>query len=225
MERVVVSWSGGKDASLALRETRADPDREVVELLTTVHADTGRVSLHGVRGDLLARQAAALGLEVRTVPIPADASNETYADRLSGPMADYEARGVDRLVFADVHLEGVRDYREERLRGTAIDGAWPLWGRDTAAVARRFVDAGFSARVACVDGDALDRSWAGRRVDAAFFDALPEGVDPCGEGGEFHTFVTDGPGFAGPVPVAVADVVSKPVGDGTYHYADLVSAA
>lgn len=225
MERVVVSWSGGKDASLALHELRADPDREVVELFTTVHEDDGRLSMHGVRGDLVERQAAALGIPLRTVPIPADADNETYAARLAAPMADYAARGVDSVAFADIFLEGVREYREQRLAGPALDGAWPLWGRDTEALVREFVEAGFRARVACVDGDALGPEWAGRQVDAAFFAALPDGVDPCGEHGEFHTFVTDGPGFAETLRVEVADVVTKPVGDGEYHYADLVRAA
>lgn len=224
MEQVVVSWSGGKDASLALRATRRDPDREVVELLTTVHADNGRVSMHGVRGSLVERQAAALGLPLRTVDIPADASNETYAARLADPMADYEERGVDGVVFADLFLEGIREYREDRLADTGLDGFWPLWGRDTEAIAREFCDAGFEARVACVDSDALGPDWAGRAVDAAFFDALPDDVDPCGEHGEFHTFVTDGPGFDEPVAVDVAEVVTKPVGDGEYHYADLVPA-
>jgi uncharacterized protein (TIGR00290 family) len=224
MEQVVVSWSGGKDASLALRETRRHPDREALELLTTVHADNDRVSMHGVRRDLVARQAASLGLPLRTVPIPADASNETYAARLADPMADYAERGVDRMVFADLFLEGIREYREDRLAETPLEGAWPLWGRDTDALAREFVGAGFEARIACVDGDALGPEWAGRRVDDSFFAALPEAVDPCGEHGEFHTFVTDGPGFAEPVPVDVAEVVTKPVGDGEYHYADLVPA-
>ena len=221
MERVVVSWSGGKDASLALRETLRDPDREVVELLTTVSAANGRVSMHGVPGDLVERQADALGLSIGTVGIPEDADNETYAARLAGPMADYADRGVDRVVFADLYLAGIREYREDRLSGTGIDGAWPLWGRDTGALAEAFVDAGFRATVACVDGDALGPEWAGRTVDRDFFAALPDDVDPCGENGEFHTFVTDGPIFAAPVPVIVDGVVTKAVGDGEYHYADL----
>ena len=224
MEQVVVSWSGGKDAALALHETRAASNREVVELLTTVNAANDRVSMHGVRRDLLERQAEALELPLRVVPLPEDADNETHRERLAGPMADYDARGVDRVVFADIFLEGARAYLEERLAETDLSGAWPLWGRATDEVVRSFLDAGFRTRVACVDGAALDPTWAGRRVDEAFLDDLPDDVDPCGEHGEFHTFVTDGPGFRAPVALEVGEVVTRPVGDGEYHYADLVPA-
>ena len=221
MDQVVVSWSGGKDASLALWETIQDPTTEVVELLTTVNEANDRVSMHGVRGDLLDRQAAALDLPLGQVPIPEECVNETYERRMAEAVADYEARGVDRIVFADLFLEEVREYRESRLADTDLEGSWPLWGRDTAGVARAFLDAGFQATVACVDADALGPEWAGRTVDAAFFEDLPDDVDPCGERGEFHTFVTDGPVFDEPVPVDVAGVVTRPVEGGEYHYADL----
>jgi uncharacterized protein (TIGR00290 family) len=221
MDRVVVSWSGGKDASLALWETLQDPTTEVVELLTTVNEANDRVSMHGVREALLDRQAAALDLPLRKVPIPEACVNETYERRMAEAVADYEARGVDRMVFADLFLEEVREYRESRLANTDLDGAWPLWGRDTEAVAQAFLDAGFRARVACVNGDALAPEWAGRELDAAFFDELPDDVDHCGEYGEFHTFVTDGPVFDESVPVEVPDVVTRPVEGGEYHYADL----
>ena len=225
MDHVVVSWSGGKDASLALWETIQDPTTEVVELLTTVDEANDRVSMHGVREELLDRQAAALDLPIRKVPIPEECVNETYERRMTEAVADYEARGVDRIVFADLFLEEVREYRESRLADTDLGGSWPLWGRDTADVARAFLDAGFRATVACVDADALGPEWAGRELDDAFFADLPAAVDPCGEHGEFHTFVTDGPTFDEPVPVDVADVVTRPVEEGEYHYADLRPAA
>lgn len=223
MERVVVSWSGGKDASIALQRTLAAPDREVVELLTTLNEDNRRVSMHGVPETLLVRQADAIGRPLRTVPIPPDASNETYEDRLADPLAEYERHGIDRIVFADIFLEGVRSYRANRLATSPIEGAWPLWGSDTEALAREFVETGFRARLACVNGTALDSEWAGKPVDRDCLSSLPASVDPCGENGEFHTFVTDGPCFRRPVPVSVAGTVSKSVGDGTHHYAALTA--
>jgi len=221
MDRVVVSWSGGKDAATALWEVASDPDREIVELLTTVDAENGRVSMHGVRGDLLERQAAALNYPLRTVDIPPDASNDEYERRLEPVVDEYEARGVDHVVFADLFLEGIREYRAARLDGRHLAGDWPLWGRNTADLVGSFLDADFRARVACVDGSALDASFAGRELDRAFLEDLPDGVDPCGEHGEFHTFVFDGPPFDDPVTVAAGETVSRPVGGGTYHYCDL----
>ena len=221
MDRVVVSWSGGKDAATALWEVAGDPDREVVELLTTVDAENGRISMHGVRGDLLERQAAALDCSLRTVEIPPDATNDEYERRLEPVVAEYEDRGIDHVVFADLFLEGVRDYRAERLDGRDVAGDWPLWGRDTTDLVGSFLDAGFRARIACVDGSTLDASFAGRELDRVFLEDLPAGVDPCGEHGEFHTFVFDGPPFDHPVDVVAGETVSREVGDGTYHYCDL----
>jgi uncharacterized protein (TIGR00290 family) len=221
MNRVVVSWSGGKDAATALWEVANDPERAVVELLTTVNAENGRVSMHGVRGDLLERQATSLGYPLRTVEIPPKAGNDEYERRFEPVVADYEERGIDHVVFADLFLEGVRDYRAERLDGRDVAGDWPLWGRDTADLVDSFLDAGFRARVACVDGSALDASFAGRELDRAFLEDLPDDVDPCGEHGEFHTFVYDGPTFDESIEVTAGETVSKSVGEGTYHYCDL----
>lgn len=222
MTRTVLSWSSGKDAAFALRELQRDPEVEVAELLTTVSAVTDRVSMHGVRRSLVERQAAAIGLPLRVVELPAEPSNDEYEERMTGVMADYEARGFDRVAFADLFLEDVRAYREENLSGTEIDGSWPLWGRDTDELAREFEDAGFRATVVAVDGERLDGSFVGREFDAGFIADLPDGVDPCGEHGEFHTFVRDGPTFAETVDVEAGEVVTKPVGDGAYHYVDLV---
>jgi len=219
--RTVVSWSGGKDAALALAECLDAPDVEVVELLTTVSEETGRSSMHGVRRDLYERQAAAIGRPVRFVEIPEDASNAAYEERMATVADEYAARGVDTVAFADLYLEDIRAYREDRLAETGIDGTWPLWKRDTEAVARGFIDAGFRAIVVCVDGQALGQDFLGRSFDGAFLDALPNTVDPCGENGEFHTFVHDGPVFDAPVPVAVGETVTREPGDGVYHYLDL----
>lgn len=228
----VLSWSGGKDASFALwqmREARAGPDRdenaEVVELLTTVSAETGRSSMHGVGRDLYERQADAIGLPIRFVEIPEDANNEEYEDRMADVTAEYERRGVERIAFADLYLEDVRAYREERLADAAVAGYWPIWGRDTDEVIRKFLDSGFEATVVAVEDSALCESFAGRRLDADFLADLPDDVDPCGENGEFHTFVYDGPIFDHPVPVRTGERVTKAVGpeNATIHYCDLLA--
>ncbi|MFC7081779.1 adenine nucleotide alpha hydrolase [Halorussus caseinilyticus] len=220
----VLSWSGGKDAAYALWKMR-ESDSSVRELLTTVSADTDRASMHGVRRGLYERQADAIGLPIRFVELPGDASNDEYEAVMADAMADYARRGVERVAFADLYLEDVRAYRESRLADAEIEGHWPVWGRDTETVAREFADA-FAATVVAVDDDALDASFAGRRFDADFLADRPENVDPCGENGEFHTFVHDGPIFDRPVPVELGERVTKEVGhgDATIHYRDLLAA-
>lgn len=222
--RMVLSWSGGKDASLALAELRERDGVEVVELLTTVGADTGRVTMHGVRRELIERQADAVGVPLRVVELPPDPSNDEYEAVMDEVHADYEARGIDRVAFADLLLEDVREYREEQLADTDLDGWWPVWGRDTTAVARDFLDRGFRATVACVDSEHLDASFAGREYDDQFLRDLPDGVDPCGENGEFHTFVWDGPVFSEPIRVEVGETVTREVKWSEFHYADLLPA-
>lgn len=222
--RAVVSWSGGKDAALMLWELLADSSVRVVELLTTVGEETGRSSMHGVRRELYDRQATAVGLPIRYVELPERASNDEYEERMAAVTADYAERGVDAFCFGDIRLEDVRAYREDRLDGTGIDGLWPLWGRDTGALARTVVEAGFRATVVCVDGDRLDPSFLGRAFDAGFLDDLPDDVDPCGEDGEFHTFVHGGPGFAEPIPVDTGETVTRESGDAVFHYLDLEAA-
>lgn len=218
--RAAIAWSGGKDAALALRRLRQD-DVAVVELLTTIDEASGRSSMHGVRRSLYDRQAAALGVPLSVVVLPPEPSNDEYAAAMTSVLTGYRERGVGTVVFGDVFLEDVRAYREDKLEGTGVAGSWPLWGRDTADLVDEFIDAGFAATVVAVDGDALDVSFAGRPFDEAFVDDLPPGVDPAGENGEFHTFVRDGPPFASPVRVEPGETVTRPVGDGDYHYCDL----
>lgn len=190
---------------MALREARADPDLEVVGLLTTVDEASGRVAMHDVRGELLRAQAAAVGLPLHVVALPWPCHNEDYEARMGAALAVAREAGVTRVVFGDLHLADVRAYREERLAGTGVEPVFPLWGRPTDALADEMVDAGVRAVLTCVDTRALDASYAGRSFDRALLADLPEHVDPCGEGGEFHTVVTDGPGFAHPVPVRVGE--------------------
>ncbi len=220
--RTVLSWSGGKDAAYALAEMSREADVTVEGLLTTIGADTNRSSMHGVRRELYERQAAAMGIPIEFVELPAETTNETYERTMAAVIDEYANRGIERIAFADLHLDDVRAYREERLSGSALDGYWPLWGRDTAALAADFIER-FSATVACVDGDVLDRSFAGRAFDAEFLAGLPEAVDSCGENGEFHTFVWDGPPFDGPVGIERGGTVTRAVGDGEFHYCDLLA--
>ncbi|UPW01933.1 adenine nucleotide alpha hydrolase [Halorussus gelatinilyticus] len=219
----VLSWSGGKDASYALWQLRNAGER-VTELLTTVSAATDRSSMHGVRRGLYERQAAAVGLPIRFVELPSDADNDEYEERMAEVTAEYENRGVERIAFADLYLEDVRAYREARFADTDLSGHWPIWGRDTETVAREFAEQ-FAATVVAVDDDALDASFAGRRFDTDFLADLPDGVDPCGENGEFHTFVHDGPIFDRPVSVETGERVTREVGEETtVHYCDLLAA-
>ena len=216
----MLSWSGGKDAALAFGALADDPAVDVCELLTTVSAATGRTSMHGVRPDLIRAQASALEVSLRLVELPADASNEAYEERMAAVHESYSAEGVESVAFGDVFLEDVRAYRESNLARGPLTGRWPLWGRDTEALAREFVR-DHEAVVVGVDGERLDRSFVGRPYDESFLSALPADVDPCAERGEFHTFVVDGPGFSGRVAVERGETVTREVGGTPSHYCDL----
>ncbi|WP_049998057.1 Dph6-related ATP pyrophosphatase [Halococcus sediminicola] len=220
--RTVLSWSGGKDAAYALAEMRRADSVTVKGLLTTVAADTGRSSMHGVRRELYERQAAALDLPIEFVELPTEPTNEAYERVMAAAIESYATRGIDRIAFADLLLDDVRAYREARLSDTDLDGYWPLWGRDTTTLAADFVER-FAATVVSVDGDLFDRSFAGRAFDAEFLADLPEVVDPCGENGEFHTFVWDGPIFEDGMQVRTGETVTRAVGDGEFHYCELVT--
>jgi uncharacterized protein (TIGR00290 family) len=208
-DRVVLSWSGGKDGALALRELLDTGDVEIHALLTTVTEEYDRVSMHGIRRELLEAQAAAMGLPLIMVMIPKDCTNEVYAERMGAAMQELKGEGIGVVAFGDIHLEDVRKYREERLSSVGIDARFPLWGKDTKALARRFIDDGFKAVVTCVDTEQLDGSFSGREIDDNFLGFLPSKVDPCGENGEFHTFVYDGPMFIAPVRHRLGDRVLR----------------
>lgn len=220
MSGVVVSWSGGKDSAMALHALR-EADVEIEALLTTVSSATDRTLSHGVRRSVQERQVESLGLPLDVVTLPPEPSNEAYERVMNRAMRRHRERGVERIVYADLFLEDVRAYREERLDDTGLEGWWPLWGRDTTALAREFLDAGFRAIVVAADTEPFDSDAVGRAFDDDFLTDLPAGVDPCGERGAFHTFVHDGPGFDGPVPIEVGETVTRSVGDGEFHYADL----
>jgi uncharacterized protein (TIGR00290 family) len=205
---IALSWSGGKDSALALSAFRRD-GAEPEALVTTVTATYERVSMHGVRRELLARQADALGIPLVEVVIPPDCVNDVYEAQMAAAFASPPLVGVDAVAFGDLFLEDVRTYREERLAAAGKRGLFPLWGRDTGELARQFIGGGFEAVIVCLDPRALDRSFAGRAYDERLLAELPPSVDPCGENGEFHTFVHAGPGFVEPVACETGDVVER----------------
>jgi len=214
-----LSWSGGKDSALALRALRAE-GVEPATLLTTVSEEFARVSMHGVRRSLLRRQAAAAGLPLVEIPIPTPCTDDTYESRMRKALAADELAMVDEVAFGDLFLEDVRAYRENRLTAAGKSARFPVWGNDTAALARQFLAEGFRAIVVCVDPSALDRAFAGRDYDERFLAELPETVDPCGENGEFHTFVTAGPIFEHRIACRRGAVVER---DG-FVFCDLLEA-
>jgi uncharacterized protein (TIGR00290 family) len=220
LPKAVVSWSSGKDSALALHEVQRGGDVEVVGILTTVTSAFERVSMHGVRESLLDRQTEALGLRGWKVPIPSPCPNEVYEREMARVLGEIRQLGVSAVVFGDLFLEDIRRYREARLAEVGMQGLFPLWGRPTDRLAREMIDVGIRATLTCIDPKKLDRGFAGRSFDAALLAALPEGVDPCGENGEFHTFASASPSFSSPIAVAVGEVVDR---EG-FVFADLVPA-
>ena len=219
--QAIVSWSGGKDSALCLQALRADPGVEVVGLLTSVTRDYDRVSVHGVRRSLLEQQAASLRLPLFTIDLDPFTTNEVYETAFLAALerVKREMPEVAAVAFGDLFLEDVRAYRERLLSGSGFEPLFPLWGVDTATLAQRFVSDGFVARLVCIDTTQLDRSFAQRSFDSSLLADLPNGIDPCGERGEFHTFVSDGPGYHSPVNYRIGDIVVR---DERFAFADLL---
>jgi uncharacterized protein (TIGR00290 family) len=217
---VALAWSGGKDSSLALASLRADPEVEVVALLTTVTRDFDRISMHGVRRTVLDAQVTAIGLPLVEATIPAAASNAIYEEAFAAALTEVRRRwpAVRHLAFGDLFLTDVRAYREALLGPLGWQPVFPLWGRDTAALARHFVGAGYRAILTCVDTTQLGPEFAGREFDTALLADLPAGVDPCGERGEFHSCVYAGPIFRRPLALRTCGRVRR---DGRFEYCDV----
>jgi len=216
--KAIVSWSSGKDSAFALQAVRDSGSFEIAGLLTTLTRDFERVSMHGVREQILDRQAAALGLPCIKVLIPSPCPNEVYEERMRTAMNELRNDGVTHVIFGDLFLEDLRRYREQRLAEVGVQGVFPLWRRDTRELANEMIASGVRAHLACIDPRRLDRSFAGRVYDAQLLADLPPDVDPCGENGEFHTVVTAGPMFAAPIDVERGEVVER---DG-FVFADVV---
>jgi len=220
MKRCWLSWSSGKDSAWALTVLRERDDLEVVGLLTTLDEEADRVAMHAVRRTLLEAQAEATGLPLIAIDLPSPCSNEVYEARMRGAIEQAKEADVELMAFGDLFLEDVRDYRVKQMEGTGIEPIFPIWGEPTGRLARRMVDTGLKAWITCVDPKQLDASFAGRHWDHGLLDDLPEGVDPCGEKGESHTFCYAAPCFAEPIAVTPGDIVEK----GGFVFADLFPA-
>jgi uncharacterized protein (TIGR00290 family) len=218
-EKVIVAWSGGKDSALALYEILNAKSYEVLELLTTVTQDYDRISIHGVRSVLLEQQARSLGFPLEKMFISKGASDAEYESILLKSLSGHRTNGVFSVVFGDIFLEDVRKYREGILSKVGMKGIFPLWKRDTRQLARAFVDLGFKAVITCVDSKSLGKDFVGREFDRQFLADLPFNVDPCGENGEFHSFVYDGPIFSERIFFTEGEIVLR---ENCFYYCDLV---
>jgi uncharacterized protein (TIGR00290 family) len=211
--KTIVSWSSGKDSAWMMHVLRRDgassDTGEVGALLTTINEPAQRAAMHAVRVELLDAQADALGLPLWKIPIPSPCPNEVYERAMAAAGARAVAEGFTHMAFGDLFLEDIRRYREERLAGTGLTPIFPLFGADTAALAREMIAGGLGARLTCVDPRVLDRRFAGREFDAALLADLPSSIDPCGERGEFHTFAYGGPMFARPIPIETGVTVAR----------------
>ncbi|MBV9468745.1 MAG: diphthine--ammonia ligase [Abitibacteriaceae bacterium] len=213
IEKVIVSWSGGKDSCLALHEVLKAGQYQVATLLTTITEEYDTVSTHGIRRVLLERQAQALGLPLHLVYLPKYPPNVVYEERLQEALLTYHNQGINSIVYGDLFLEDIKHYRDQFLARLNMQALYPLWQRDTAQLARTLITEGFKTIVTAVNANALDRSYAGRIIDEDFLASLPPQVDPCGENGEFHTFVFDGPMFREEVAFSKGEVALR---DGHY---------
>jgi uncharacterized protein (TIGR00290 family) len=215
-----MSWSSGKDSALALHRARGVLGLDVSRLLVSINAEADRVSMHAVRSALLALQAHRLGLALHRVSLPWPCPNDVYEAAMRDAVQVARDDGTSEMVFGDLFLDDVRAYREANFAGTGITPVFPLWGEPTDRLAREMIDIGVRAVLTCVDPAVLPADFAGRPFDAELLDDLPDGVDPCGERGEFHTFVWDGPGFSSPIPIERGEVVER---DG-FVFCDVLSA-
>ena len=219
MDKVIVSWSGGKDSARAYYELQNAGRHEIVALLTTVTEGYDRISMHGVRRSLLEQQAASLGLPVEKIYISQKSSNEEYEEKMKEKLLYYKNLGVGSVLIGDIFLEDLRRYREEKLAEIGMNGIFPIWKKDTTKLAHSFIELGFKAIITCIDSLVLDRKFVGREFDQQFLSELPAGIDPCGENGEFHSFVYDGSIFQRPIAHQKGQVVLR---EDRFYFCDLL---
>jgi uncharacterized protein (TIGR00290 family) len=220
-EKVVLSWSGGKDSAMAAYQMLASQKYEIAALLTTVTEDFDRISMHGVRRELLERQADSLAIPLHKILIPKVCSNEIYEARMRDALDHFKALGISQIAFGDLFLADVKQYRDERLAQAGMTGLYPVWMRDTDELVRTFLGLGFKAILACVDTHAIDASFAGREIDSDLLRDLPDSADPCGEYGEYHSFVYAGPIFKKSIACRAGERVLR---DERFNYCDIVPA-
>ncbi|MBN2483244.1 MAG: adenine nucleotide alpha hydrolase [Candidatus Omnitrophica bacterium] len=219
MSEIIFTSSGGKDSMFALYTLQQSGMYHIDRLLTTITEGYDRISMHGVRRQLIHQQARSLRIPLDIVEIPKDSSNEEYEQRMGKTLLRYKERGIGSVAFGDLFLEDVRAYRIKNLSKVSMDAIFPLWGQATSLLSRAFINAGFKAIVTCVDSHVLDRSFVGCDYDGKFLDELPDRVDPCGENGEFHSFVYDGPNFSYPVRFEKGRILLK---NNRFWYCDLI---
>jgi uncharacterized protein (TIGR00290 family) len=220
MKRILLSWSSGKDSAWCLHVLRQRGEYEVVGLLTTFNEEADRVAMHSVRRELVERQAEAAGLPLWAVPLPWPCSNDHYESLMAQACAKALAEGIEGVAFGDLFLEDVRGYRVKNMKGTGLEPIFPVWGMPTRDLAKEMIASGTRAKLTCVDTEKLDRSFVGREFNEELLADLPDGVDPCGERGEFHSFVYAGPMFEAVIPVSVG----KRIVQDRFVFADLKAA-
>lgn len=207
--RAIFNWSGGKDSALALYYILKENEFEITNLVTTVNSKYDRISMHGVRKELLYTQGKEIGLPIKEIRLPEMPSMSDYDNIMKKELSSAKNDGITHSIFGDIFLEDLRDYRVKKLSEVGLNGYFPLWKRDTAALVREFIKLGFKTIVVCVKSEVLSKDFAGRVIDEGFLNDLPEGVDPCGENGEFHTFVFDGPIFKNPIKFEIGETIFK----------------
>jgi len=220
MKRILLSWSSGKDSAWSLHLLRQRGEYEVAGLLTTFNEEADRVAMHAVRRELVERQAAAAALPLWAIPLPWPCSNEQYEYLMAQACVKAVAEGIEGIAFGDLFLEDVRAYREKQLKDTGLQPIFPVWGLPTRHLAQEMIASGTRAKLTCIDTDKLDQSFVGREFNEALLTALPEEVDPCGERGEFHSFVYAGPMLQGVLPVSVGETVVRD----QFVFADLIAS-
>jgi uncharacterized protein (TIGR00290 family) len=218
MEKILFGWSGGKDSAMALYEILKNKEYQVVSLLTTITEDYDRISMHGVRRTLVEQQAQSLDIPLYKVFIPKTCSNEIYATKMSQALTRFKQQGIKTVAFGDIFLEDVKKYREDNLAKLNMKGIFPIWGRDSAELARSFIALGFKSVISCIDTKVLDKKFLGRQFDEGFLAELPSNIDPSGENGEFHSFVYDGPIFKERIDYKRGEMVLRD----SFHFCDLI---
>lgn len=209
MIKAYLNWSSGKDAAFSLYNLQKEGGLEISKLVTTINSDVDRISMHGVKKELLERQAQSVGLPLHIIELAGNVSMATYSDTMQKQVEILKKEGFTHSIFGDIFLEDLRAYREEQLEKSGIKAVFPLWKKDTRELINDFIDAGFKAISVCVNAKLLDASYCGRILDKSFIESLPAGVDPCGENGEFHTFVFDGPIFKDPIQFVIGEKVQR----------------